>query len=392
MATTAVIPLIPLLATARGASPALVGAVAASTAVLPLLLGVWAGVGSDVFGARRMVQTGILLYAAGAVSIATAPTVSLIMAGAALWGLANNIVFIACQTSVAQASTPEHRDRNYGAFAFWQSVGQLLGPLGGGFLAERYSLPAAFYASAALGISAFLFASRISIAGSVSANDVSGRFFQAHAVYRAAWGLTRRGEVRFILWIAFLIIFAWSIKSSFFPLYLQAVGLPKSEIGLIFSCMGGGSMAIRPLLGALTDRFGRRPVLLGAAGLGMVAIGVVPLLREFWPLALAATAAGVAWGITQPLTMSLMAGNVQPHERGLALSLRISGNRLAEVVSPIAFGTLVTLTGLGGAFAVAAVALMVCLAVVGRDARSEVFAGRSGQTLAQAAHGQEQAH
>jgi MFS family permease len=195
-------------------------------------------------------------------------------------------------------------------------------------------------------------------------------------VYRAAWALTSRSEVRFILWVVFLSLFAWDIKLSFLPLYLQSVGLPTSEIGLIFSCMSGGSMVIRPLLGTLTGRFGRRPILLSAVGLGAIGIGLVPFLRAFWPLALAATAAGVASGITQPLTMSLIAGNVRPGEQGLAMSLRMSTNRLADLLSPIVFGALVAWTGLGGAFGVAAATLLAGVAVVGRGGGRAVFGRR----------------
>ncbi|OFX28384.1 MAG: hypothetical protein A2Z07_12645 [Armatimonadetes bacterium RBG_16_67_12] len=46
----------------------------------------------------------------------------------------------------------------------------------------------------------------------------------------------------------------------------------------------------------------------------------------------------------------LLAGSIELHERGLALSLRITSNRLGEVVSPIVLGALVTWTGIGGAF------------------------------------------
>ena len=68
-----------------------------------------------------------------------------------------------------------------------------------------------------------------------------------------------------------------------------------------------------------------------------------------------------------------MAGSVELHERGLALSLRITSNRLGEVISPIVFGALVTLTGIGGAFLTAAGALAVGVAVIGRSARSGWF-------------------
>jgi MFS family permease len=150
--------------------------------------------------------------------------------------------------------------------------------------------------------------------------------------------------------------------------------MPKAQIGLIFSLMGIGSMLVRPFLGVLAGHFGRPSVLLGAVLLGAAVIAVIPSLRDFWPLAAIAVAGGLAWGVTQPLTISLMAGSVALRERGLALSLRITSNRLGEVVSPLLFGVLVTWTSIGGAFVLAAAALALGVVVIGRSVRSGTFA------------------
>ena len=294
IAATAMTPLIPLYAVARGASPTLVGVVAASSALLPLISGVWVGASTDVLGIRRMVQIAAIIHGASALLIGAASTIPLIIAGAAIAGLANNMMVIAAQTSVGHLSHARYRDRNYGLFAFWMSVGQMLGPLTSGFLAESYTIRVAFYGCAVIATSPLLFAFRIARPQRRPAPGEPGRLVRANDVYRSAWGLLKRRDLRFILWIAFLIIFAWSIKSSFLPLYLQSVGMPKAEIGLIFSFMGGGAMIVRPFIGTLAGRFGRRGVLLGAVMLGAAAIGTIPLLRQFWPLATVAVAGGIA--------------------------------------------------------------------------------------------------
>jgi MFS family permease len=373
IAGSAMTPLLPLYAVMLGASPAVIGVVAASSAVLPFLLGIWAGAGTDVLGARRMIQIGAGLHTASALVVASAPAIPLVVLGAATAGLATNVMVIAGQTSVAHQSAPEDWDKNYGVYAFWYSAGQVLGPLAGGFLADSYSIRAAFYACAAVAALPLLFASWIPRQATRAASNGAASVIWAREVHRSVWQLMKRRDLRFILSIAFLIIFAWSIKSSFLPLYLQAVGLPKAEIGLIYSCLGVGAMIIRPLIGALIGRFGRRRVLLSAVVLGAVAIGAIPFLRQFLPLAIVVLAGGVAWGITQPVTMSMMAGSVDVRERGLALSLRVTSNRLGEVVSPVVFGLLVTLTGLAGAFAVAALALGVGVVVIARSAKTVGF-------------------
>jgi len=365
--TAALTPLIPLYAVARGASPAIVGVVAASAAVLPLAFGVWTGVAADVVGSRRMSVGAAVVLAASGMLIAAAPTITLLIVGTAIAGLASNALILANQTSVAQISRPENRDRNFGYFAFSVSIGQLMGPMAGGFLADAYSIQTALYLFAVLSLVPGVLALRLPPSPNSKAHAETGpQGLRAEHAYRAAWGLARRQELRFVLSIAFVIIFAWSIKSSFYPLYLQSVGISKSSIGLIFSFLGAGSMIVRPLVGIAAGQYGRRQVLLGAVVLAAVAIGATPFLTRFWPLALAATVTGMAWGFTQPLTMSLMAGNVAFHERGLALSLRMTSNRLAEVISPMVFGTLVVWAGLRSAFFLSAAALGVGIWVISR--------------------------
>ncbi|MGH2404769.1 MAG: MFS transporter [bacterium] len=379
----AMTPLIPLYAVSRGASPTMVGIVAASAAVLPLMLAIWTGAGADVIGPRRMAVAGGLVFVGSTALIAGAPTLGMLVVGTAIAGLANNALFLASQTSVARVSRPQNRDRNFGFFTFWVSGGQLAGPLAGGFLADALSIRTALFLCAAFALIPCSLALWLpGTRNPALATEAAPRGLRARDAYRAAWILSRRRDLRFVLLIAFVIIFSWSIKSSFYPLYLQSVGLSKSAIGLIFSFLGAGSMVVRPLVGVAAVRFGRKRVLLGAVLMATAAIATIPLLNRFWPLALAAAVTGMAWGFTQPLTMSLAAGSVGPHERGLALSLRMTSNRLAEVASPILFGTLVAWAGLGSAFFLSAVALAVGVWIIARGAfdvsGAEVAVPRTG--------------
>lgn len=368
-ASAAMTPLIPLFAVSRGASLAVVGLVAASTAVLPLLFAIWTGVAADVVGPRRMSIASALVLAAATALIAAAPTIPLLMVGTAIAGLAANALILATQTSVAHASRPDNRDHNFGVFAFWISTGQVIGPALGGWLADARSIQTGLFACAAMSLLPGLAVLWLPDSASRSAErHAAPRGLRADDAYRSAWRLARRRELQFIMLVAFVIIFSWSIKSSFYPLYLKTVGIPTSLIGMIFSILGAGSMIVRPLVGTVAARYGTQRVLMTSVAAATVAIGVTPFLRQFWPLAVAATATGMAWGFTQPLTMSLIAGSVAPEDRGLALSLRMTSNRLAEVISPIVFGALVAGAGLGSAFFLSAGVLGAGLWTIARFA------------------------
>jgi MFS family permease len=135
----------------RGASLAMVGFVAASAAVLPLVFAIWTGVAADVVGPRRMSVASSLVLSAATVLIAAAPTIPLLMVGTAIAGLAANSLILATQTSVAHGSRPDNRDHNFGVFAFWISTGQLIGPALGGWVAEARSIQTALFGCAVIG-------------------------------------------------------------------------------------------------------------------------------------------------------------------------------------------------------------------------------------------------
>jgi MFS family permease len=175
--------------------------------------------------------------------------------------------------------------------------------------------------------------------------------------YRSAWQLARRRDLQFLMLVGFGILFGWSIKTSFYPLYLESIGLSKSSIGLLFSIFGAAQMIVRPAIGLTTQRFGRERPLIAMMSLAAVAMMVTPFLNRLATLAIAATMTGFALGFTQPVTMSMMAGSVDAGTRGLALGLRMTVNRLAELISPILFGALVSVSGLGSAFFLSALGL-----------------------------------
>jgi MFS family permease len=75
----------------------------------------------------------------------------------------------------------------------------------------------------------------------------------------------------------------------------------------------------------------------------------VPLTSNLVLLAAAMLLAGFFWGIGQPLTMSWVTTAADQHNRAAALSVRLAGNRVGQVLVPLAAGGLAAATGGVGA-------------------------------------------
>ncbi|RLT45454.1 MAG: MFS transporter [Chloroflexi bacterium] len=153
------------------------------------------------------------------------------------------------------------------------------------------------------------------------------------------------------VWSATLLFFA-----AFYtlivplPLYLDEVGLPDWQIGLILGAFGIASLVGRPLAGSLSDRLGSKPVILfGTASLLVGALGVT---QTAWPSALFGLRILQAAGYVAFTTAStaLIAQLAPAARRGAAIALFGAAANVAITLTPAIVSANLGLLTLQGAF------------------------------------------
>jgi MFS family permease len=87
---------------------------------------------------------------------------------------------------------------------------------------------------------------------------------------------------------ALLYFFAYYALLVPVPVYLDRIGLPDWEIGVILGAFGVASLACRPVAGWLADGWGYRPIML--FGTGALAVGAIGMGLTTQPVLLFATA------------------------------------------------------------------------------------------------------
>jgi MFS family permease len=78
------------------------------------------------------------------------------------------------------------------------------------------------------------------------------------------------------------------------------------------------------------------------------------LVRGYLPMAVAMAFAGLAMGMNQPPSMACVADAAPKDLRGVAMALRLTGNRVGLILSPMLAGLVVTAWGLPAYFYTAA--------------------------------------
>jgi sugar phosphate permease len=120
------------------------------------------------------------------------------------------------------------------------------------------------------------------------------------------------------------------------------------------------TMLARALLGGLVSTFGRREVLVGSGILSAVSLAFFAFPLPIGGLVAVAAVYGFAIGVGQPITMAWVYLLAPDHSRGLALSMRLAGNRVGQMAVPLVVGSLAAGVGTPAVFGITA--LGVCVA------------------------------
>jgi EmrB/QacA subfamily drug resistance transporter len=121
-----------------------------STAVTPLY-----GKLSDSYGRRSIMLVGIVVFIAGSIACALAPSMFVLILARGLQGIGGGGLIALAQTIIADLVPPKERGRYQVYFASVFMTSSLLGPVLGGFFAEHLHWSVIFWINLPLGLIAF---------------------------------------------------------------------------------------------------------------------------------------------------------------------------------------------------------------------------------------------
>jgi MFS family permease len=331
------------------------GALGASFAVVPLVLAIPSGQLADRFGERLVMVVGgaLTLVAALSFSLLGSSVLGLLLA-CVLLGTGHLGSVVAQQALVANRTERRDYDKAFGRYTFAASTGQAVGPglivLFGG-AATIPDTRAIFWWTVVLGVP--LLASALLLPRS------AGTRVARHEEPGGVRDLLRRPGLVRALTISCIVLAAVDISLVYLPVLGTEVGISAGVVGALLALRAGASMVSRFFLGQLSAWIGRGRLLTGSIALSALTMALVPAPVHVVALGVVVVGLGLGLGVGQPLTMSWLAEQTPPGLRGRAMSLRLTGNRLGQVVVPTAAGAVAAGTGAAGVLLATSGALAV---------------------------------
>jgi MFS transporter, DHA1 family, multidrug resistance protein len=145
-----------------------------------------------------------------------------------------------------------------------------------------------------------------------------------------------------LTFILFVVMLGYGIIIPIFPFYIENMGAGGMELGLLTASYAVMRLIFGPIWGGLSDRFGRKPILLlGILGyvITMVWFG---LANTLWMLFAARILSGILSSATAPTTMAYIGDSSPEDERGGGMGMLGAAGGIGTIIGPAAGGFLAT--------------------------------------------------
>jgi MFS family permease len=318
-------------------------------------------------------------YSRTAVIVRSALVEAVVFAGIALsgqpWQLAVALLLVGFQlgntgvmlAAIRDAAPQARIGLAVAIFGVCGPIGFALGPAVAGILIDGagWSLPAVFWLSSALSLASATLVWR-------GAREVRPEVIPSGPVVNLAYGALRGvvadPVVRRIFAIYTVAFLATQMSRPYLPVLVERLagtgpGL-ASAVALVVGTAALAGAIVSPLGGALGDRIGFRPVLLGGLAFSGLTLLIMPAAPGVGPLALASFVFAAFVAVTTAMVFGLLATETPPERRSATLNLVYLPLYLAGVVGPALSAAAASVGGPSAPFLVGGVAVLGGTAII----------------------------
>ena len=175
---------------------------------------------------------------------------------------------------------------------------------------------------------------------------------------------TKRYNIAILFFTLVVVMLGFGIVIPILPFYIDAFGASGSSLGLLMATFAVMQFVCAPVWGDLSDRYGRKPILI----LGVVGNGLAHLLfglsTQLWMLFAARTMAGILSSATMPTAMAYISDSTSDEARGGGMGILSAAMGVGVIFGPGIGGWLATTSLSVPFFLAAALSFFALLPIV----------------------------
>lgn len=361
-------PVLPLFALYLGAGPEAIGLAVGISTVTGIFFKLPAGALSDVIGRRRTMLAGLCFFAIIPFAYFFINSYSMLVAVRFLHGFAT-----AVYGPVAMAVVADVAGERKGEMLSWFSsvaiIGTLAGaPIGGLIVslmggadgATDVTFNTVYAIVAVTGLASLVLGFKILLKDEVpSGVGFGSRMEQFKSGIREVSGDRRVVATSAMEGVQNMTMGA---LEAFLPIYAVTIaGLSAFEAGLLWAVQVVVTILAKPVMGKVSDRYGRRPLIVAGLISCALPFALIPHLVGFWNLIPACLLFGFGEALVTSSSAAMVADLCKARHYGTAMGVFGTIFDVGHASGPILGGLLVGALGYGWAFAIMACVLIAVI-------------------------------
>lgn len=269
-----IVPIVPFYATQLGISTTQLGWVFAAYSLAMLAVSTPLGRAVDAYGYKRVMTGGMVVLTLATSAFMLSRSLPLLLLSRLLQGAAAAATWAAALALVAAIFPSEVKGQKMGLAMTVTGVGTIVGPVFGGFLYQAAGYAAPFVVIIVLGaVLSVLF----------HFSPLPGKSTAANKEKPNLLALLTHRNIFWAMFISVLGSFGFAMLEPLLPIDLeQRFGVSSAGIGVLFGVLSLTYTVGQPYFGTLSDRIGRKPlILIGLIGTATVMPGL-SLAPRLW--------------------------------------------------------------------------------------------------------------
>ncbi|MFV9510286.1 MFS transporter [Tepidibacillus sp. LV47] len=140
--------------------------------------------------------------------------------------------------------------------------------------------------------------------------------------------------------ILFLVMLGFGIIIPVMPYYAESLGATEAIFGWLMASYSIMQFIFSPIWGKISDRIGRKPVLLIGISGYIITFSMFAFANQLWELFFARILAGILSSATLPTAMAVVADTTSEEDRGKGMGILGAGMGLGFIFGPAIGGIL----------------------------------------------------